>query len=103
MKIMVDGEMVDAPASQVAELKALWDSPSAAFTRLRKGEFWRRCSEHEVTILRAALAQASGRMREIFDAVPYLDVNDSDYPALREGVVAALGLVRANAILKPDH
>ncbi|MCZ8098844.1 MAG: hypothetical protein O9972_13085 [Burkholderiales bacterium] len=72
------------------------------FTRLSKAELWRRCTDAEAEALALALSQAPLRLQMVFQAAQFLDTNDPDYPAMREGVIAALGLVRANAVLKPE-
>ncbi|MFC5509263.1 hypothetical protein [Bosea massiliensis] len=71
-------------------------------TRLAKADLWRRCTDEEAEVLHNALSQAPFRLRLIFEAAQYLDSTDPDYPALRAGVVAALGEVRAAIILSPE-
>lgn len=76
----------------------------APLTRLHKAVLWRRLTEAEADMLDAALAaHPSTRLRRIFEAAQYLDTGDADYPALRDGVVAALGETRAAEVLAPDR
>lgn len=70
-------------------------------TRLAKAEIWRRLTDAEADTLDGALAAAPTRLRRIFDAAQYIDAADADYPALRYGIVAALGEARAAEILAP--
>lgn len=72
-------------------------------SRLSKAELWRRLTEEEAELLGAALSAAPTRLRRIFEAAAYLDANDPDYPALKQGIVAALGDARANEVLLPNQ
>lgn len=71
-------------------------------TRLYKATLWRRLTDDEATTLDAALSAAPTRLRRIFDAAQFLDSADADFPALRAGVVAALGEQRASEVLTPE-
>lgn len=83
-------------------ISAAEDDPAqAAMTRLLKAELWRRLSDDEAEALDAALVAAPARLRRIYEAATYLDTTDADYPALRAGIVAALGEARADEVLSP--
>ena len=71
-------------------------------TTLSKADLWRRLTDDEADMLDAALSMAPTRLRRIFEAAQYLDTTDADYPALREGVIAALGEERADVVLTPE-
>lgn len=71
--------------------------------RLHKAELWRRLTDAEAESLDAMLAASPVRLRRIFESASYIDQDDADFPTLRAGIVSALGEVRANQILTPDH
>lgn len=75
-------------------------SPSP--TRLYKASLWRRLTDDEAVTLDAALSASPTRLRRIFDAAQFLDTADADFPALRFGIVAALGEQRAAEVLTPE-
>lgn len=79
------------------------DAEIPALTKLPKAELWRRCTDEEAEALADALSQAPLRLQMIFQAAQYLDTTDADYPALRAGVVAALGEERAGVVLAPTE
>lgn len=92
------------------DLKGMrWDGsdfvpiPPAILTRTAKADVWRRLTDEEAEVLDAALLAAPLRLRRIFEAAQYLDTADADYPALRAGIVAALGETRANEVLTPTY
>lgn len=77
--------------------------PAPILTRIAKADLWRRLTEPEAETLDAALQAAPLRLRRIFEAAQYLDTTDEDYPALRAGIVAALGEARADEVLAPTY
>lgn len=77
--------------------------PEPPLTRLWKADIWRRTTDAEAEALEAMLATAPVRLRRIFEAAQYLDIDDADYPALRSGIVAVLGEERAAEVLTPTH
>lgn len=87
----------------------VWDGadfvapPAPALTKIAKADLWRRLTELEAVTLDAALQAAPLRLRRIFEAAQYLDTADEDYPALRAGIVAALGETRADEVLAPTY
>lgn len=72
-------------------------------TRTAKADVWRRLTDQEAEALDAALLAAPLRLRRIFESAQYLDTTDADYPALRAGIVAALGEPRADEVLEPTY
>jgi hypothetical protein len=96
-----DGEIVRID-ERVLNLPTGSGLPSLVSTKLSKAELWRRCTDEEAESLAFALSQAPFRLRLIFEAAQYLDTTDADYPALRAGVVAAVGEARADELLKPE-
>lgn len=81
----------------------LFEPMPVAHTRLAKADLWRRLTDDEAAALDAALSSAPPRLRRIYDAATYLDTSDSDYAALKAGVVAALGTARADEVLEPNY
>lgn len=77
--------------------------PPPVLTRIAKADVWRRLTEPEAVTLDAALQTAPLRLRRIFEAAQYLDTTDEDYPALRAGIVGALGEARADEVLAPTY
>lgn len=77
--------------------------PPPVLTKVAKADLWRRLTEPEAETLDAALQAAPLRLRRIFEAAQYLDTADEDYPALRAGIVAALGETRADEVLAPTY
>lgn len=77
--------------------------PAPVFTRIPKAEVWRRLTDEEAETVDAALQAAPLRLRRVFESAQFLDTDDADYPALRAGVVAALGEQRADEVLAPTY
>lgn len=104
LKKMVDGVIIEMTEQEEAEFRASLPAPVPAptLTKLYKATLWRRVSDEEAELLHGALAQAPFRLRLIFEAAQHLDTTDDDFPALRAGVVAALGEARADEILAPE-
>ncbi len=71
-------------------------------TYLSKIELWKRLSDAEADKLDIALSKESVRLRRIFEAAQSLDSNDSNYPALKDVIVKALGEKRATIVLEPE-
>lgn len=90
------GELVELPESVLGPLCGASPNPS---TRIAKADVWRRLNDEEAEAVDAALQAAPLRLRRIFEAAQYLDTTDADYPALRAGIVAALGESRADEVL----
>lgn len=82
---------------------AIVDPPAPVLTKVAKADLWRRLTEPEAVTLDAALQAAPLRLRRVFEAAQYLDTTDEDYPALRAGIVGALGEARANEVLAPTY
>ncbi|WP_336812228.1 hypothetical protein [Bosea sp. MMO-172] len=95
--------MTEPVGADDPEVVSFLNPPAPGPTRLFKAELWRRLTEAEADALDAALAAAPTRLRRIFEAAQYLDTADPDYPALRAGIVAALGEARADEVLAPTH
>lgn len=74
-----------------------------ALTRIAKADIWRRLTDEAAETLHTALLSAPLRLRLIFEAAQYLDTADDDYPALRAGIVAALGETSADEVLAPTY
>ncbi|MCO5092679.1 hypothetical protein [Bosea sp. (in: a-proteobacteria)] len=77
--------------------------PVPALTRIAKADLWRRLTDEEAELLDTALAAAPLRLRRIFEAAQYLDTGDPDHPALRAGIVGALGEQRADEVMAPTY
>ncbi len=93
-----------ADALEAGETIAPYESgPAPNLTRISKADLWRRLTDEEAELLDAALQAAPVRLRRVFEAAQYMDVNDPDYAALRSGIVEALGAVRAEEVLRPTY
>lgn len=115
------GCVVVEPPSFVEGERARWDSESEVWIVepvpppeeaelpppedrhiLSKATLWRRVTDAEAEAMDAALNSAPLRLRRLFEAAQYIDDRDADYPALRSGIVAALGADRAAEVLLPE-
>jgi hypothetical protein len=106
MHKMVGGVRVEMTPAEISAWNTEWSGfvpPARTLTRLPKADLWRRATDVEASALNAALAAAPLRLQRIFEAAQYLDTTDADYPALRTGVVAALGEARAVEVLSPTE
>lgn len=72
-------------------------APTNGFTY--KADIWRRCTDDEFVMLKAALDAAPPRQRQIFADATRLVHDDPDFVTLRAGVVAAVGEERADQLL----
>ena len=98
-KVLKDGAIVQVSAEAFGPLPPTL----ITHTRLPKAELWRRLEEGEPELLAAALNAAPVQQRMIYEAATYLDTTDPHYPALRAGIVEALGEPRANVVLAPVY
>lgn len=70
---------------------------------ISKADIYRRCTDEEVEALHAALSAAPIRLQGIFSGATMINTGDDYYPALRAGIVAALGETRADEVLAPSN
>lgn len=97
-------QSIVAEALEGGEVIAPYEAPTPpALTKISKADVWRRLSDQEAEKVDAALQASPLRLRRIFEAAQYLDVNDTDYPEIRAGVVTALGEKRAKEVLQPTY
>lgn len=68
-----------------------------------KADIYRRCTDEEAEALHAALLSAPIRLQGIFSGATMINTGDDYYPALRAGIVAALGETRADEVLAPSN
>jgi hypothetical protein len=71
--------------------------------RTSKVAFFRRTTEIEAAQFMADLAEASPRLKAIFDSVSYLVPGTEEYPDLRAAVEARVGPERADELLAPSN
>lgn len=70
---------------------------------ISKADIYRRCTDAEAEALLAALMAAPIRLQGIFSGATMINTGDDYFPALRAGIVAALGETRADEVLVPSN
>lgn len=70
---------------------------------ISKADIYRRCTDEEAEALHAALLAAPIRLQGIFSGATMINTGDDYFPALRVGIVAALGETRADEVLAPSE
>jgi hypothetical protein len=97
-------QSIIAEALEGGEVIAPYEAPAdPALTKVSKADVWRRLTDQEAEEVDSALQAAPLRLRRIFEAAQYLDVNDDDYPEIRTAIVTALSEKRADEVLQPTY
>lgn len=102
---LVDGKRVALKGDELADHLGRLETPPSSVPTAKtfKADIWRRCTDDEADTLDAMLAQQSTRLRLIFASATVIDHGDDDFPALKAGIEAALGVDRAAEILAPSE